>query len=82
MNLSELTTLFDSLLINSVTDDIIIKKIINSMFEASELGINDLKYYFQNTSNINNIIHNLQEYFPDINISHPPNTNYIYIDWS
>ena len=82
MEFSELTNLFDSLLINSVSDDTIIKKIIHSMFEASELGINDLKYYFQNTSNIENIIKHLLEYFPDINIYHPPNTNYIFIDWS
>lgn len=82
MNLNELTNLLDNLLINIVTDDQLIKKILHLMFEAAEQGINDLTYYFQDTTKIENVKQHLLAYFPDIHIHHKPNTNFIFIDWS
>lgn len=82
MNLNELTNLLDTLQLTIPSDDTLIKKIINLMYEASELGINDLKYYFQDTNKIPIIIKNLLDFFPDLHIHHIPHTNYIFIDWS
>lgn len=82
MSLDELTNLLDTLQIHSSNNDTILKKIINLMYEASESGVNDLKYYFQDTTKIQFIIKNLLEFFPDLHIHYTPNTNFIFIDWS
>jgi hypothetical protein len=82
MSLDELTNLIDSLQIDSSNNDTLFKKIINLMYEASELGVNNLKYYFQDTTKIQIVIKNLLEFFPDLHIHHTPNTNFIFIDWS
>jgi hypothetical protein len=52
------------------------------MYEASEVGINNLTYYFQDISKINFIMKDLSDSFPDLDIHYKPNTNYIFIDWS
>lgn len=82
MSLDELTNLLDTLQLDSTNNDTLIKKIINLMYEASESGVNDLRYYFQDTTKIQFIINNLLEFFPDLHIYYTPNSNYIYIDWS
>lgn len=82
MYLDELTDLLNNLAINSPNLDSIFNKIIFLMHEASESGINQLTYHFNNIDTIQTISNKLLQHFPDLYIHHTPNTNYIIIDWS
>jgi hypothetical protein len=82
MSLDELTSLLDSLQFDTPKNGILFNKIILLMYEASEVGINNLTYYFHDISKINFIIKDLSDSFPDLDIHYKPNTNYIFIDWS
>jgi hypothetical protein len=82
MDISDLIDKLGNVTITTLDTDVIIKNIINYMYESAEEGKNDYKYYFNNSNNINIIIQNLRIYFPDLNINYTPNNNYIFIDWS
>jgi hypothetical protein len=82
MSLDELTSLLDSIQFDTPKNDLLFNKIILFMYEASEVGINNLTYYFQDISKICIIMKNLSDSFPDLDIIYKPNTNYIFIDWS
>jgi hypothetical protein len=82
MNFDEVTNLLNSLQINSTNKDDVTLKIINLMYESSEVGLNNLKYHFTDTTQIQYVKNNLLTHFPDIDVRHIANTNYIFIDWS
>jgi len=86
MDISELTSLLDNLLIdssktNSSNTDSIILQIILKMHDASEIGINNIYYNYNNYYEIQKIKTSLLDQFPDLSII-DVSDNRIFIDWS